>query len=519
MADLQRVEVKNVVGIVTDPNPSDVTAQVWTGGLNVKFRNGAVAKADGLSRVFPATLAPSLHLQPYLSQNTPYWISGSATKLHRTEGSVWQDVSRTTGGAYAATLQKNWNGGVLNQVVVLNNGVDLPQSLLPTATRFTNLPNWPTDTVCKVMRPYKNYLVALGITKASVDNPTTVKWSSPADPGEVPFTWDVNDATNDAGENFLADTSGAIVDGKKLKDTFIIYKEDSVYSMRYVGGTFVFQFQQLFDDIGALSTNCIAEFDGKHFVVGQGDVYVHNGVQKSSIIDGKMKNYLFNSIKNATVKAVFVVPDYNNNEMWICFQSSDNVVTGSPYANRALIWNWKDDNWSIRDIPETPAATYGIVDPQISDAWDNDTATWDSDTTAWGNASYNPSKSKLVFAGTNQGTVFAVGDTNLYDGATFKARVERNQIYLGDDQKIKFVSSITPHINGKGTCQIYVGANFLHDAPTEWFGPFPYTIGVDEKIDCRVSGRYVGVRFEFETTGSWSLNGYTAEFTPTTGKR
>lgn len=518
MADLQRIEVKNVVGIAYDPNPSDVNANVWTNGLNVKFRNGAAAKADGLSRVFPPTLSPPLHLQPYLSQSIPYWIAGSATKLHRTEGSVWQDVSRAS-GAYSASLDDNWNGGILNQVVILNNGKDLPQSLLPTDTLFTDLPNWPTDTRAHIMRPFKNYLIALGITRASVEQPTTVKWSSPADPGEVPFTWDVTDVTNDAGENFLSDTSGAIVDGKKLKDTFMIYKEDSVYSMRYIGGTFVFQFQQVFDDIGALSTNCIAEFDGKHFVVGQGDVYVHNGVQKSSVIDGKMKKYLYNSIKNTTVKAVFVVPDYNNTEMWICFQSSDNVATGSPYANRALIWNWKDDNWSIRDIPETPAATYGIVDPQESDAWDDDSDSWDIDTTAWGNASYNPSKSKLVFAGTNQGTVFAVGDTNLFDGEIFKTMVERNQIYLGDDQKVKFVSSITPHLSGVGTADIYVGANMLHDAPTEWFGPYQFTIGVDDKIDCRVSGRYVGVRFEMASTGTWSLNGYTAEFTPTTGKR
>jgi hypothetical protein len=519
MADLQRVEIKNVVGISYDPNPSDVLAQVWTGGLNVKFRNGRVEKADGLSRVFPPTPAAPLHLQPYLSQNIPYWIMGSTTKLYRTEGSSWVDVSRTTGGDYAATLDNNWNGGILNQVVVLNNGVDKPQSLKPTDSDFTDLPNWPATYRAKVMRPFKNYLVALGITVSSVEQPTTVKWSSPADPGEVPFTWDVTDVTNDAGENSLADTTGAIVDGKKLKDSFIIYKEDSVYSMRYIGGTFVFQFQQLFDDVGMLAPNCAAEFDGKHFVVGQGDVYVHNGVQKSSVIDGRMKNYLYNSIKNTTVKAVFVVPDYNNNEMWICFQSADNIVTGSPYANRALIWNWKDDNWTIREIPETPAATYGIVDPQVSDAWDDDSNTWDSDTTAWGNASYNPSKSKLVFAGNQQMTIFAVGDTNLYDGATFKARVDRNQVYLNDDQKIKFVSSITPHLSGVGVCNIYVGSNMLHDAPTEWFGPYQYTIGVDDKIDCRVSGRYVGVRFEFETQGSWTLNGYTAEFTPTTGKR
>lgn len=519
MADLQRVEIKNVVGVAHDPNPSDVLPQVWTGGLNVKFRNGRVEKADGFSRVFPETPQTPLHLQPYLSDNIPYWIMGGPTKLYRTEGSSWIDVSRTTGGDYLASLESNWNGGILNQVVILNNGFDVPQSKRPTDTNFENLPNWPSDTQAKIIRPFKNYLVALNVTQISVNKPTMVKWSSPADPGEVPFTWDVTDVTNDAGETTLADTTGAIVDGKKLKDSFIIYKEDSVYAMRYIGGTFIFQFQQLYDDIGALSANCISEFDGKHFVVGQGDVYVHNGVQKTSVIDGRMKNYLFDSIKNTSVKNVFVVPDYNNNEMWVCYQSTDDEDSSNGYATRALIWNWKDDNWTIRNIPESSSATYGIVDPQESDAWDNDSTQWNIDTTAWGNASYNPSKSKLVFSGATQNTVFAVGDTNLYDGSTFRSMVEREQVYLDDDLKIKFVSSITPHLSGVGSCNIYVGSNFLHDSPTEWFGPYQYSIGEDFKVDCRVSGRYVGVRFEFFGEGSWKLNGYTAEFTPTTGKR
>lgn len=519
MADLQRVEVKNVVGIVNDTNASDVGAGAWTGGINIKFRNGRVEKADGFSRVFPPTPQTPLRLQPYLSENIPYWILGGPSKIYRTEGSSWVDVSRAVGGPYLATLENNWNGGILNQVVVLNNGFDVPQSKRPTDSLFLDLPNWPADTQAKIIRPFKNYLIAMNLTQSSVNRPTMVKWSSPADPGEVPFTWDPTDVTNDSGENTLADTTGAIVDGKKLKDSFIIYKEDSVYSMRYIGGTFVFQFQQLFDDIGVLGTNCISEFDGKHFVVGQGDVYVHNGVQKQSVISGRMKDFLFNSIKNTTVKNVFVVPDYNNSEMWICYQSTDDPEPGNNYANRALIWNWKDDNWTYREIPLSSGATYGIVDPQVSDSWDSDVKNWNSDTTAWGNASYNPSKNRLVFSGAADNTAFAVGDTNLFDGQPFRSMVEREQVYLDDDLKVKFVTSVTPHLSGNGSAKIYIGANFLHDAPVEFFGPYSYTIGSDYKIDCRVSGRYVAIRFEFEGTDSWTLNGYTAEFTPTTGKR
>lgn len=515
--DLIRVEVKNAVGVFTDPNPSDLPMNAWTNARNVKFRNGKASKSQGHDKVFPDTPANPLYLIPYLTQNTPYWFLGTDTKIYRTSGSSWQDVSRTTGGDYAASPTNSWNGGFLNGVLVMNNGVDTPQSLQPNDSDFKDLPNWPVNTKAEVIRPFKNYLVALNITKSSVNQPTTVKWSSPADPGEVPFTWDETDATNDAGENFLADTAGAIVDGVKLKDSFIIYKEDSVYAMRYIGGTFIFQFQQLFDDVGMLSTNCAAEFDGKHFVVGQGDVYVHNGVQKQSVIDGKMKDYLFNAIKNTSIRNVFVVPDYNQSEMWICYQSSDADPTAN--ADRALIWNWKEDTWTVRDLPNVIYATHGIVDPQKDDDWDGDAQEWNLDTTVWDSSSYNPAKTRLLLLSRGALDCYVVGDSSVFDGVSFQSRLEKTDMYFEDDQKVKFVSSITPHIRGNGICQVYVGKSMIQDSPVEWFGPFNYTIGSDYKIDCRVSGRYIGVRFEFDSSGDWQFNGYTIEMTPPVGKR
>lgn len=516
--DLTRFPVKNPVGVIKDPNPSDLPPSTWDDVKNVRFQNGKTLKSQGHESVFPTPEAPPLHIMPYLSQNTPYWLSASGGKIHRTEGSTWVDVSRTVGGGYSAVFGHNWNGGFLNQVAILNNKNDIPQSLQPTSSTFQDLPHWPVGYRAEVIRPFKNYLVALNITNNSVDQPTTVKWSSPADPGEVPFTWDVSDATNDAGESFLADTPGAIVDGKKLKDSFIIYKEDSVYAMRYIGGVFIFQFQQLFDDIGMLAPNCVAEFDGKHFVVGQGDVYVHNGIQKTSVIDGKMRSYLYDSIKGTGSSSVFVIPDYNNTEMWICYQNNSNSEE-SDCANQALIWNWKNDTWTLRDLPNVSHGAHGIVDPQVSDAWDDDSAAWNTDTTVWGSSSYNPSKNKLVFSSPVDNALYVVGDVSSFAGVPFLSYIEKTNISLDDDINLKNITGITPHITGTGEVKIYVGSNNLSDGPTTWNGPYTFQIGQDFKVDCRVNGRYFGVRFEFPSVGTWALNGYTFELTKPIGRR
>lgn len=516
--DLQRIEIKNPTGILTDPNPSDLPLDTWTFGNNVKFRNGKTSKVDGFTSVFPTPPEAPLQVFPYLSELTPFWISASATKIHLTSGTTWEDFSRLVGGPYGASLEHTWSGGFLSGVSVLNNRIDVPQSLLPTADNYTDLPNWPANTRAEIMRPFKNYLVALNLTVDSVVQPTTVKWSSPADPGQVPFTWDVTDPTNDAGETSLADTPGAIIDARKLRDTLVIYKDDSVYSMRYVGGVFVFQFQQLFDDIGMLGLNCVAEFDGKHFVVGRGDVYVHNGVQKSSVIDGQMKDFLFNAIKMDDQKNTFVIADYSNTEMWICFPTSSGAVTAG-YCDKAVIWNWKENKWSIRDIPNLVAANIGIIDPQESDAWDSDPNAWETDATVWGSQTYNPSRMKILMASNIDNKLYVVGESNTFNGVGFTSSLEKSDLYFDDDHKVKSIHSVTPHITGTGVARVYIGTSMLQDSPVTWNGPYTFNIGSDYKVDCRLFGRYVGVRFEFDSFGPWAINGYTLEFTPTSGKR
>lgn len=517
--DLQRIEIKNVTGIMTDPNPSDLPPNKWSFGNNVKFRNGKAEMVEGFSSVYDTPPEPLLQIMPYLSQNTPFWLGGSTTKLRITTGiGGWVDYSRLVGGAYTASQTNNWNGGFLAGVAIMNNGSDVPQSLMPTANNFTNLPNWPSTYRAKVVRPFKNYLIALNLTVNSVLYPTVVKWSAPADPGEVPSTWDPADPTNDAGENPLADTPGAIVDGKKLRDAFIIYKEDAVYSMRYIGGAFVFQFQQLFDDIGMIATNCAAEFDGKHFVVGRGDVYVHNGVQKQSVIDGDMKDFLFNAIADQNIQNTFVVPDYNNTEMWVCFAQSTGAAN-SGYCDKACVWNWATDEWSIRDIPRLISAAAGVVDPQDPDTWDSDANAWDTDATVWGSQTYNPAKNKIVLLSNIDNKIYVVGESNRFDGAIFQSYLERSALYFGDDLRMKSATTLTPHMSGSGTVNFYIGTTNIQDAPMTWHGPYPYRIGVDHHITFRHFGRYVGLRVEMTSEKYWNFNGYTLEFTPMAGKR
>lgn len=514
----QRIEFKNPIGMMTDPNPADITQSAWSNVLNVSFRDGQAKRAPGFNSVFGTTPSDTSFLIDNIESSQLYWYEATPTAIYRTEGSSHVDVSRAVGGAYGATEQTGWTGTNLNTVVVLNNPNDVPQSKLISGTDFTDLPNWPANTRCKVISSYKNYLVALNVTKVGTEYPTMVKWSSPADPGQVPFTWNEADPTNDAGENSLSSAGDAIIDAKKLRDTLVIYKERSVHTMNYIGGVYVFGFRQLFDDIGIMSQHCVAEFDGKHFVLGKGDVYVHNGVEKKSVISGKVKDLLYANIRNDAFDRCFVVPDYNNSEMWICYPSNTYSVADKG-CDRAFVWNWVDNNWSLRELPKVRYATFGIVDPKVSDAWDDASGEWNTDAVAWGEQNYNPSKTKILMTSVVNDKVYVVGDEASFDGQVYKSILEKQDIHFGSDRDIKLLTSITPHVMGKGTLQVYVGSANIQNNPITWKGPYPYEIGSQYKVDCKLAGRYLAIRFEAQNDTQWELNGFTLELAPQGGLR
>src|SRR5690606_16226186 len=108
------------------------------------------------------------------------------------------------------------------------------------------------------------------------------------------------------------------------------------------------------------------------------------------------------------------------------------------------------DTWTLRDLPNVSHGAHGIVDPQVSDSWDDDSAAWDTDTTVWGSSSYNPSKNKLVLASPVGNALYVVGDVSNFAGVPFLSYIEKTNISLDDDINLKNITGITPHITGTG---------------------------------------------------------------------
>jgi hypothetical protein len=284
----------------------------------------------------------------------------------------WYDITRSS-GVYATTAAENWAATVIGGVLIMTNKVDDPQywalaaGVPATAQLMQDLNNWPASVECKSMRSFRSFLVALNVTKSSVKYPRLVKWSTEAATQTTPTSWDETSAIVDAGEYELADSKGEILDGLQLQDNFMIYKEDSIYSMQYVGTPFIFSFRQISPTIGAIAKNCVAEYPGGHAIFGNGDFYVNDGRTIKPILPPKLRSYVFSTIDGDAISRSFVVADYGRSEMLFCF-SQDGGVTGQP--DRAIVWNWNQNTFTIRNLPGLGHIGYGnILDPNVMTTW------------------------------------------------------------------------------------------------------------------------------------------------------
>ena len=449
-------------------------------------------------------------------------IHADGTGVTRTK--KWYDITRGggAGGAYETDPTENWTATVIGGVLVMTNGVDEPQywELISghpaTIQKMQNLNNWTASEECKSMRAFRSFLVALNVTKSGINYSRLVKWSTEAATQLTPTSWDEASATVDAGEYELADTKGGILDGLPLRDTFMIYKEDSIYGMTYVGTPFIFSFRQLSPSVGALSKNCVAEFDGGHFIFGNGDVYINDGQRVQSILPHKIRDYIFSEIDGANFKRSFVVADYGNTEMWACFPTP---TSSGNQCNKAVVWNWTNQAFTIRDIPDLAHIGYGTIDdPNSFTTWAAAIPTWSSALGTW-TATWSQSENVLVMASPTDTKLYRNASGNREDTTDMTSFIARTGMAItaqqqNDQSIVKRIKAIWPKMEVTGsdnTVNVYVGTQNSTEEAVSWSDPVEFNPDTQSKVSVRKSGKLYGVKFESTGDFYWRLDGYEIE--------
>lgn len=501
-----RVPQLGQYGVNKDLSQHELPANVWTDASNIRFLDGACSQVLGYKEFYPGSTVVPLHVMPLVVGGARAWIYASANKIYTViNGPTHTNITRQTSSAdvdYSAAVN-SWTSCLIGGIPVLNNGVDAPQQWLLTG-KATALSAWPAGYTAESVRTYKNSLVALNITKNGVNYPYMVKWSHPADPGSVPVTWDIADATKDAGESDLSDGYDKIVDGLVLRDSFMIYKESSVWRMDFTGGVYVYRFQKVLGASGALSKNCIVELDGQHFVLSSSDCMIHDGQTASSILNKQTRRFLFRQINPAYSDRCFVFVNRLYNEVLVCYPSLD-----SSTCNKAMVWNFVDKTISFRDMPSLNHASNGAIDDTSGATWSSETAAWDADTSLWDSNFSSLTRSMSVMASGDQ-KLYLLDSGATFDGTVPAAYLERVGLSLGTPETVKLVKSIRPRIYGAlgTTVLVSIGQSDDPYSTVTYNAPVTFTIGSTINVDSFCSGRYIAIKFETGTAASWRLDSY-----------
>lgn len=391
---------------------------------------------------------------------------------------------------FTGSINDRWTGGVLGGVLVMNNGVDSPV-YWGGSDKLRTLPGWNAAWTAKAIVPFKNYLVALDITKSGARNPNMVKWSAAAVPGAIPASWNETDVALDAGEVDLAETPDLLVDALQLGDALIVYKQRSMYAMRLIGQPQIFQFVRIPGDSGMLTRGCGVSTPLGHVVLSAGDVVLNTGQGTTSIADGQVRKFIFNNIDSTNFQRAFVTSNPQRNEVLICFPE-----TGSQVCNMAAVWNWKDKTWGFRDIGSATYGATGLIDEISQGTWASDSETWAIDATTWNESAYSPNEARLLLAQTTRIAGFDVSSSD--DGATpLESSLERTGLWFDDAYRKKLIRSVFPRIDApSGTVvMIQAGSSNAPDSATTWGDSVPFVVGTDTKADLFMHGRYMGMRF------------------------
>jgi hypothetical protein len=398
---------------------------------------------------------------------------------------------------------------------------------------FTNgasqIGQWDTAWSCKVLRSCAGALVALNVTKGATSYQTMVKTSSIPTSGTVPVSWDQTASNAIATENQLTKMDGPITDGCSLGQDLIVYGLRECWRMHADNSTFIYSYEKLPFNKGALNVNCSFEYEGKNFVFGLDDIWMHDGNSERSLCDEKTRDFIFGSLNLSQASKCFVAYNPKLKEMYFAYVSGDpyvNYLNGVNGCNRQAVLNLTNMTWTFDDLPSCFFATNTNVSNILTYA--TVTTTY---TTIGG--SYQDQedgfKRAMVYVGESvagyslvtsiygfdlygQGSIlpYAV-DTN----ATAPRYLERTGLDLDelniDLRGYKTLSSVYPQArlgSGAAALQMACGASDTYNGVITYLPYQSYDGITNNKLDFNVAGRWLGYKLLFADYKELTITGF-----------
>lgn len=524
-------------GIISDRSPYDLPPTAWSSGLDVRFNDGTVSRYSVFRKAHPsANLSTSSAKKPvgiamYQDGNETekVLIVSRDSSILEMEGSVTVDVSPSS---LVTPSDARVTSCHLGGVTFINRSVGVPLKRGKADTAFAPLSEWDADDRCRSLGACQDFLIALNVTKDTTHYPGMVKWSNAMQLGVEP-DWDTADPASLAGENILNDVKYPLIDGKPLGNSYIIYSNHEVYRMDRTESALVWTWEKLFDDDGMISANACVEVEGKHYVFGSDDIYVHDGISRKSITKTLLDNAevstvrkkIFGDLDFSKADRCHVTHDADQNEILFHYPSTDAGLAWQEVdnANVAAVYNYVGGTWTFVNMPNTVGGVR--ISTNESVAW-GDMPEW-PDAAPWNKMAGKGSKTLAVLSA-GDGTSdhppkllildtldFARSNKPVDNDLLYTAMVERTGLDLDEigAELIgrKLLRRMLPQLtipSAEHEVLIQLGHHSNPGSEVKWGQVKRFDPTTQYKYDTRNNGRYLAIRIYFPAGSTGRIGGY-----------
>ena len=380
-----------------------------------------------------------------------------------------------------------------------------------TTTSGFQTTNNPTATRVTLISPTTRHLIHFG-TETTIGNPTT------QDDMFIRFSEDENinayvpEATNTAGTQRIQDGT-KIVGALVAKENILVWTDNALYTMKFVGAPFTFGFEQVGTNCGLIGKNAAIEIDGVAYWMGNNGFFSFDGTVNT--LPCSVEDYVYDDVD--TTKGQQVNAGINNlfTEVTWWYPTS-----GSEFNNRYVVFNYGQNNAQL------PMGN-----------WYTGTNT-NSIRTTWIDSLVYPKPYATAFNSSNTGTFPVVqGETGLGQSVLFEHETGTDQVNpdgsvtaltsfiqsfsfsLQKDQAEVFLAMRRFFPNFKvltGNNQITLSIKDFPSQDDIETALSPFIINSSTlKVDTRARGRYANIKIENTGVGeSWRFGTFQVDIQP-----
>jgi len=221
-----------------------------------------------------------------------------------------------------------------------------------TTTSGFQTTNNPTATRVTLVSPTTRHLIHLGTE-------TTIGDTSTQDDMFIRFSdqEDINDYTptaiNSAGTQRLQDGT-RIMGSLKAKETILVWTDNALYTMKFIGSPFTFGFEQVGTNCGLIGKNAAIEIDGAAFWMSPNGFFMFDGTVKS--LPCSVEDYVYDQadttkgqqiyagINNLYTEVVWYYPSTSSdyNDQYVVFNYGEPMKGGVWYIGTEARTSWID---------------------------------------------------------------------------------------------------------------------------------------------------------------------------------